>query len=100
MRTNPLSCQDKEKDGFVKLVSLKMPDTAYSWVNKTMNLQECREKCLSNCSCMAYTNSDIRGQGSGCIIWFGDLMDIRRVVSGEQDLYVRMSASELQGMAI
>ncbi|GMN61963.1 hypothetical protein TIFTF001_031048 [Ficus carica] len=99
VRANPLSCQDKEKDGFVKLVSMKMPDTAYSWVNKSMNLQECKGNCLSNCSCMAYTNADIRGQGSGCVIWFGDLMDIRKVVSGEQDLYVRMSASELHGKA-
>ncbi|GMN61971.1 hypothetical protein TIFTF001_031050 [Ficus carica] len=36
----------------------------------SMNLEDCRAKCLSNCSCTAYTNYDIRGKGSGCINWF------------------------------
>ncbi|KAK2976831.1 hypothetical protein RJ640_014615 [Escallonia rubra] len=41
--------------------------------------------------------SDIKGRGSGCIMWFGDLMDIReRVEPGsKQDMYIRMPASEL-----
>nr|POE92705.1 receptor-like serine/threonine-protein kinase sd1-8 [Quercus suber] len=92
VRNKPLSCHT---DGFVKFVDLKLPDTTYSWVNKSMSLEECRVKCLKNCSCMAYTNSDISGGGSGCAIWFGDLMDIRQFLAGGQDLYIRMSASEL-----
>ncbi|KAL4654747.1 hypothetical protein ACB092_01G402400 [Castanea dentata] len=93
VRNKPLSCHT---DGFVKFVDLKLPDTTYSWVNKRMSLKECRVKCLKNCSCMAYTNSDISGGGSGCTIWFGDLMDIRQFpAGGGQDLYIRMSASEL-----
>ena len=100
IRNNPLNCQmDKQKVGFLKFSGLKLPDTANSWVNKDMNLKECRAKCLSNCSCMAYSNSDIRGQGSGCAIWFGQLMDIRQNVGGGQDLYVRMPDSEL-GMSL
>ena len=97
VRNEPLSCHT---DGFVKFVDLKLPDTTYSWVNKSMSLEECRVKCLKNCSCMAYTNSDIRGGGSGCAIWFGDLMDIRQFPAGGQDLYIRMSASELLGMVL
>ncbi|XP_030955199.1 G-type lectin S-receptor-like serine/threonine-protein kinase At4g27290 isoform X2 [Quercus lobata] len=93
VRNKPLSC---DTDGFVKFVDLKLPDTTYSWVNKSMSLDECRVKCLNNCTCMAYTNSDIRGGGSGCAIWFGELMDIRQFPAGGQDLYIRMSASELQ----
>ncbi|KAK4605166.1 hypothetical protein RGQ29_013292 [Quercus rubra] len=92
VRNEPLNCHT---DGFVEFVDLKLPDTTYSWVNKSMSLEECRVKCLKNCSCMAYTNSDIRGGGSGCAIWFGDLMDIRQFPAGGQDLYIRMSASEL-----
>ncbi|XP_030955200.1 G-type lectin S-receptor-like serine/threonine-protein kinase At4g27290 isoform X1 [Quercus lobata] len=92
VRNKPLSCHT---DGFVKFVDLKLPDTTYSWVNKSMSLDECRVKCLNNCTCMAYTNSDISGRGSGCAIWFGDLMDIRQFPAGGQDLYIRMSASEL-----
>ncbi|KAM2064843.1 hypothetical protein ACFX16_028189 [Malus domestica] len=49
---------------------------------------------LGNCSCTAYTSSDIRG-GTGCAIWYGDLLDIRELVTAGPDLYVRLSASEL-----
>lgn len=59
-----------------------------------MSLKDCRAKCLKNCSCTAYTFSDIRGKGSGCAIWFGDLIDIKLFHAGGQDLYIRMSASE------
>ncbi|KAA0045642.1 G-type lectin S-receptor-like serine/threonine-protein kinase [Cucumis melo var. makuwa] len=61
-----------------------------------MSLNECREKCLRNCSCVAFANTDIRGFGNGCAIWFGELVDIQVVRKGGQDLYVRMLASELE----
>ncbi|KAH9651188.1 G-type lectin S-receptor-like serine/threonine-protein kinase [Citrus sinensis] len=93
VRTKPLNYS--RRDGFVKFNDLKLPDSTSSWVSKSMNLNECREKCLDNSSCMAYTNSDIRGEGSGCAMWFGDLIDIRYFQDGGQDLYIRMSASEL-----
>ncbi|KAL5549049.1 hypothetical protein UlMin_004280 [Ulmus minor] len=98
IRNTQLSCQDKDRDAFVKVAGLKLPDTSFSWLNKSMDLMECKAKCLSNCSCMAYTNSDITGQGSGgCINWFGDLMDIRQFSSTDgQYLYIRMPASELE----
>ncbi|KAK4605163.1 hypothetical protein RGQ29_013290 [Quercus rubra] len=63
--------------------------------NKPLSCHTDGVKCLNNCTCMAYTNSDISGGGSGCAIWFGDLMDIRQFPAGGQDLYIRMSASEL-----
>ncbi|CAN6691211.1 unnamed protein product [Malus baccata var. baccata] len=94
VRNKPLSCQEKDKDGFLNFTSLKLPDTTHSWVNRSMNLNECRAKCLGNCSCTAYTSSDMRG-GTGCAIWFGDLLDIRELVTAGPDLYVRLSASEL-----
>ncbi|XP_062102502.1 G-type lectin S-receptor-like serine/threonine-protein kinase At4g27290 isoform X2 [Humulus lupulus] len=95
VRENPSSCQmDKPKGEFVKISSLKLPDAKHSCGNRSMNLNECKAKCLSNCSCMAYSNSDIRGQDSGCALWFGDLLDIRVYNSGGQDLYIRMLDSE------
>lgn len=98
VRNKPLKCHDKV--GFVKLGGLKLPYTKYSWHDGSLNLKECRAKCLNNCSCTAYANSDIRGKGSGCALWFGDLTDIRQFPgSGGQDLYVRLHASEL-GMKI
>ncbi|KAF2314266.1 hypothetical protein GH714_024709 [Hevea brasiliensis] len=92
-RNNLLKCENGE--GFVKFVGLKLPDTTHSFVNRSMNLKECRVTCLQNCSCTAYTTLDIRGRGSGCAIWFGDLIDMRLSASG-QDLYIRMSASDLE----
>ena len=99
-----LSCEDKDKIGFLRLAGLKMPATTYSWLNQTMNLNECRVKCLNNCSCKAYANSDIRNGGSGCAIWFGDLTDIRQMAANRedansQDVYIRMPTSE-QGMGL
>ncbi|GMY21598.1 G-type lectin S-receptor-like serine/threonine-protein kinase At4g27290 isoform X1, partial [Fagus crenata] len=93
VRNKPLNCQEIITHGFVKFPNLKVPDTTYTWVNTSMNLKECREKCLSNCSCMAYTNSDIK-EGSGCAIWLGDLLDIRQFPADGQDLYIRMHATE------
>ncbi|XP_062082927.1 G-type lectin S-receptor-like serine/threonine-protein kinase At4g27290 [Humulus lupulus] len=95
VRKSPLSCHDQVRDEFVRVSRLKLPDTQFTWVNRSMNLGECKAECLSNCSCMAYTNSDIRGNGSGCLIWFGDLFDIGQFYYGQQDLYIRMSVSEI-----
>ncbi|XP_020222263.1 G-type lectin S-receptor-like serine/threonine-protein kinase At4g27290 [Cajanus cajan] len=95
VRNKPLNCTEKLKDGFMKVEGLKVPDTTHTWVDQTIGLKECRVKCLNNCSCMAYTNSDIRGEGSGCVMWFGDLNDIRQFDNDGQDLYIRMDASEL-----
>jgi hypothetical protein len=91
VRNKPLDCQ--KEDGFVIYVGLKLPDATNSWVNKTMNLKECRSECLQNCSCMAYTAADIK-EGSGCAIWFGDLIGIRQFSAAGQEIYIRLNASE------
>jgi hypothetical protein len=59
---------------------------------------ECEGLCIQNCSCFAYANLDIRGRGSGCLRWFGDLIDTRRLAEGGQDIYIRLAASQ-PGMA-
>ncbi|WJX93841.1 hypothetical protein P8452_75329 [Trifolium repens] len=94
VRNKPLNCTNKLKDGFVKVKGLKVPDCTHTWVDQTISLHECRVKCLNDCSCMAYTNTNISGEGSGCVIWFGDLIDIRTFEDDGQDLYIRMDASE------
>ncbi|THG08295.1 hypothetical protein TEA_019959 [Camellia sinensis var. sinensis] len=60
-----------------------------------MTLKECETMCLKNCSCMSYANSDASGEGSGCLLWFDELVNIR-VIENDQDLYVRMAASEFE----
>ncbi|KAG8375902.1 hypothetical protein BUALT_Bualt09G0007400 [Buddleja alternifolia] len=88
-RTN-LSCKG---DGFIRYSGIKLPDARTSWHNASMTLQECREECLRNCSCMAYTQLDIRRR-SGCLIWYDDLVDIRTLSRDGQDIYIRMASSE------
>ncbi|GMN75278.1 hypothetical protein TIFTF001_056286 [Ficus carica] len=72
-----------------------MPDIRNTWVNETMNLEECRVKCLNDCSCVAFSNWDIQGEGKGCRIWHRDLMDIRQMSESGQKFYVRIPALEL-----
>ncbi|GMY31611.1 G-type lectin S-receptor-like serine/threonine-protein kinase At4g27290 isoform X1 [Fagus crenata] len=99
VRRNPLTCHLEE--GFLKLEGVKLPDLVWFWLNKSMSLNECEAECLKNCSCTAYANSDIRNGGSGCLMWFGDLIDIREFIDekGEQDVYIREPASELEKLA-
>ncbi|KAK4421545.1 G-type lectin S-receptor-like serine/threonine-protein kinase [Sesamum alatum] len=88
-RTN-LSCQG---DVFLKYSGIKLPDARRSWNNAKMTLNECRQECLRNCSCTAYTQLDIK-KGSGCLIWYEELIDSRTMSQDGQAIYIRMAASE------
>ncbi|KAG5414119.1 hypothetical protein IGI04_001686 [Brassica rapa subsp. trilocularis] len=81
-----------KKDIFVKFPGMKLPDTSWSWYDSrnAMTLEDCKIKCSSNCSCTAYANTDIRDGGKGCLLWFGDLFDMREYASFGQDVYIRM----------
>ncbi|XP_037427674.1 receptor-like serine/threonine-protein kinase SD1-8 [Triticum dicoccoides] len=91
-RSTPLQCGD---DGFYVLRGVKLPETHNSSVDAGASLAECGRRCLSNCYCTAYAASDIRGGGTGCIQWFGELMDTRLGDDG-QDLFVKLAMSELE----
>ncbi|KAI8557688.1 hypothetical protein RHMOL_Rhmol04G0029300 [Rhododendron molle] len=98
VRKTPLGCHEGGEDGFVMYSRVKLPDTRNSWFNTRMNLEECRRTCLENCSCMAYASLDIREAGSGCLLWFDDLIDFKEVIGGSgQDIYLRMASSESGG---
>ncbi|XP_057961510.1 receptor-like serine/threonine-protein kinase SD1-8 isoform X2 [Malania oleifera] len=97
VRKTELDCRS---DGFLPVRDAKLPETSSSFVNRTMNLAPCEEMCRKNCSCTAYANSDIAGGGSGCVIWSGDLMDMRQYAEGGQDLYIRLAASDMAGRSI
>ncbi|KAK3427069.1 hypothetical protein EUGRSUZ_F03373 [Eucalyptus grandis] len=70
VRINALGCK---RDIFRKYSGLKLPDTRSSWFDRSMDLQEYPE-----------------GGGKGCLLWFGDLTDIREYDEHVQDIYVRM----------
>ncbi|KAI3748616.1 hypothetical protein L6452_11827 [Arctium lappa] len=91
----PLDCQAAEV--FWKMRGMKFPDTRKSWYNQSMTLGECEIACKKNCSCTAYANLDIKRGGSGCLLWFGELMDLK-ACEDSQDLYIRMPDSLLKGL--
>ena len=93
VRKTALDCSNTY--GFLRYTDVKLPDTSSSWFSKTMNLEECQKSCLKNCSCTAYANMDIRNGGSGCLLWFDHLIDMRQFSKGGQDLYIKVLASEL-----
>ncbi|KAF6172640.1 hypothetical protein GIB67_041963 [Kingdonia uniflora] len=78
-------------EGFYKLRGLKLPDWSYFFVNKSrVSAERCKMICLTNYSCTAYAITTI----SGCVLWAGDVTDIREFSEGGQDLYIRLAASE------
>ncbi|KAI9071358.1 hypothetical protein K1719_046685 [Acacia pycnantha] len=44
VRSESWSCKVKNKDGFLKMSGLKLPDTTHTWVDASMTLEECRAK--------------------------------------------------------
>ncbi|KAK1402842.1 Receptor-like serine/threonine-protein kinase [Heracleum sosnowskyi] len=98
VRKVQMSCTDG--DGFVLHPGLKLPDTQHSWFDRNMSLDECKRVCLKNCSCTAYANTDIRGSGSGCLLWFDELIDIRKFNENGQDLYVRRASSKFRASVL
>ena len=60
-----------------------------------MELKECKMLCMKNCSRTAFGNLDTRDGGSGCLLWFSELIDVRNFTENGQDIYFRMAASEL-----
>ncbi|XP_058730931.1 G-type lectin S-receptor-like serine/threonine-protein kinase RKS1 [Vicia villosa] len=82
-------------EGFVKVLSLKVPDTSVAVAKGGLSLEECEKECLRNCSCAAYAAVDVRNGGSGCLAWYGDLMDIQKLNNQGQDLLLRVDKFEL-----
>jgi hypothetical protein len=83
-------------EGFVKVVGLKVPDTSNAdWVGMSMSSAECEKACLNNCNCTAYVSVDLNGTGTGCLTYYGDLMDSSVDDDDGGELNVRVDAIEL-----
>ncbi|KAL3742011.1 hypothetical protein ACJRO7_017488 [Eucalyptus globulus] len=86
-------CRSGER--FVKVALVKVPDTSKARANMSLNLKECKEECLRDCSCTAYASASESLGGSGCLTWHGNLVDTRTFADSGQDLYIRVDAIEL-----
>lgn len=92
VRNTELKCGS---DGFLRMQNVTLPETTLVFVNRSMGIVECGELCKKNCSCSGYANVEIVNGGSGCVMWVGELLDVRKYPSGGQDLYVRLAASDV-----
>ncbi|KAF7126280.1 hypothetical protein RHSIM_Rhsim11G0080900 [Rhododendron simsii] len=86
-------------EGFVKVENAKIPDTSKARVWMGLSAHECKDECLRNCSCLAYTSTAEGGARAICVTWYENLMDVRRYVrrfpEDGLDLFVRVDAVEL-----
>ncbi|KAF3670511.1 hypothetical protein FXO37_08510 [Capsicum annuum] len=64
-----------------------------------MTLDECRQVCSGNCSCTAYSSLDISNGDKGCLLWYGELIDSRKLSERGQDIYIKMDPSEQESEA-
>ncbi|KAH9651063.1 G-type lectin S-receptor-like serine/threonine-protein kinase [Citrus sinensis] len=90
----------KSGSQFIKFDDMQVPDLLEVLLNESMNLKECEAECLKNCTCRAYGNSNLIGGGSGCLMWFGDMIDMKRTLGNltGQSIYLRAPASQLGNM--
>jgi len=79
-----------KEDGFMKLEMMKVPTFAEYWSNSSSE-QECKDECLKNCSCVAYSYYN----GFGCMAWTGNLIDIQKFSEAGTDLNIRLAYTEL-----
>ncbi|KAL6616186.1 hypothetical protein ACP70R_038456 [Stipagrostis hirtigluma subsp. patula] len=97
VRTTRLSCG--AGDGFWVVNRMKLPEATNATVYAGMTLEQCRQACLSNCSCRAYAAANVSGGVSrGCVIWAVDLVDMRQYGTVVQDVYVRLAQSEVDAL--
>ncbi|KAK1439615.1 hypothetical protein QVD17_05435 [Tagetes erecta] len=82
------------REGFRKYSFMKLPDTRHSWFDVNMSLTQCKVKCKNECNCTAYATLDIK-QGVGCLLWYDELIDMRTLPNGGQDIYIRIANLEL-----
>ncbi|XP_006851221.2 G-type lectin S-receptor-like serine/threonine-protein kinase At4g27290 [Amborella trichopoda] len=98
MRKTELTCgenEEGEKDGFLRMKGMKLPDVFFSQpLLSNQSTENCEAACLNNCLCSAYAFSDRKG----CWIWVGELLDLRNVFDDGQDLFIRLAASEFHAI--
>ncbi|CAN6350546.1 unnamed protein product [Urochloa humidicola] len=108
VRATPLGCggggggnRTAGDDGFAVLAHAKVPDTTEAVVDYGSGLEECRRRCLSNCSCTAYASANLTGDPGrrGCVMWTGGLDDLRVYPGFGQDLYYRLAAADLASIS-
>ncbi|CAD6217706.1 unnamed protein product [Miscanthus lutarioriparius] len=95
VRSSPLTCETNSSgggDGFADLPGVKLPNFA-AWGSTVGDADACKQSCLANCSCGAYSYSN----NTSCLTWGQDLLDIYQFPDGEgYDLQIKVPAYLLE----
>uniref|UniRef100_A0A199UAZ0 Receptor-like serine/threonine-protein kinase n=4 Tax=Manihot esculenta TaxID=3983 RepID=A0A199UAZ0_MANES len=80
-------------EGFVKVAHVKLPDTSTAVLGSTnVSPIDCEKECRRNCSCVAYAIM----KETGCLTWYGELMDTVDNLKAGYDIHIRVDALELE----
>ncbi|KAK7362973.1 hypothetical protein VNO77_05098 [Canavalia gladiata] len=80
------------EDGFLVQRCMKLPDFARLVnVDAVVDNEECEHNCLQNSSCTAYAYTI----GIGCMIWYGELIDVQHFENLGNVLNIRLADSDL-----
>ncbi|KAL7142758.1 hypothetical protein ABFS83_08G145300 [Erythranthe nasuta] len=92
VRTRPVQCStDQGNPGFRRYSGIRLPANPESL--EIVRSGVCELVCADNCSCNAYAY----GNGGGCLLFIGDMVDLVKLAIGSSggDLYVRMDSTAL-----
>ncbi|KAF3666770.1 G-type lectin S-receptor-like serine/threonine-protein kinase [Capsicum annuum] len=84
---NNSNIEQGTQDWFLKLQSMKVPDSAIL-VNSAE--EDCESDCLRNVSCIAYSYYI----GIGCMNWERSLIDIQKFSNSGADIFIRLAYTE------
>ncbi|KAJ0975391.1 hypothetical protein J5N97_017356 [Dioscorea zingiberensis] len=92
-RNTPLQCGGNtssayvEQDKFLPISSVRLPADAQQF-QAGINVDECEQACLNNCSCTAYSYGN-----TTCSLWYGGLLNLQDEYDGADGagtLYLRL----------
>lgn len=93
-RKTQVSCVEKE---FWRMTNMKLPDFGEQ-IDTKMGVEDCKERCLKDCNCLAFANMDSQNGGSGCMVWLHELHDIRSYKTKGFDFYIKLPVAADLGL--
>ncbi|KAK3138704.1 hypothetical protein QOZ80_5AG0372360 [Eleusine coracana subsp. coracana] len=78
-----------KEDTFFLMLNIAYPDDGRVAVGTSSSSGDCERACLSDCTCSAYAYN------GSCILWRGDLQNLKNIYVRYSSLYLRLAASEL-----
>ncbi|KAJ0964637.1 hypothetical protein J5N97_025775 [Dioscorea zingiberensis] len=80
---------EQQQDKFLQISSVRLPTYAQQF--QAGNVDECKQACLNNCSCTAYSYGT-----TTCSLWYGGLLNLQDQYDGADGgtLHLRLATSD------